>query len=533
MTNGEIAFFEKNGNMTFSDEIEDSTGFWGSLGTGGFVFYPEIIFDPHSQRFIAMACERTGGQSYYLLAVSDDDDPNGNWNKYRFNVTSLAGGDIDSPNLAVDAQAVYLTADFFGPDKYLVYILRKSDLLVGNAPLTRNLLITGSQSYGIPVMYDAVTPAFYMIQAFEFNTYNSVRMHAITDPLGSPTRVSTDVTVPSYGHPQDPVQQGTATRPELFEARFWSCVYRDGSLWAVHHQSPNSSGTVRARWYQFDMRGWPTSGQTPTLVQSGDIFPGTGIHTFFPSIWVDSSGNAAITCARSASNEFISMSRAVRKSSDPLGTFQPLQFVRQSSAPYSINRWGDYSGTMSDPSAPGTFWGTHEYTPGGNSWNTWISQYVIETVPDQIPVDQFNILRGFQAGGDINSLATSDDQYLNIRAGLTLNSKEPPVWVELLGTSTTDSPIELSLTLEAKVNSINLNQVIEMFNYDTSSYEQIDSRLATTTDSVIQNSLTGDLSRFVGAGGAMKVRAGWKAQGILSLYPWQASLDQVFWTVSQ
>jgi hypothetical protein len=38
-----------------------------------------------------------------------------------------------------------------------------------------------------------------------------------------------------------------------------------------------------------------------------------------------------------------------------------------------VDRWGDYSAVVSDPVDPGFFWMHHEYTPGSNSWHTWIA----------------------------------------------------------------------------------------------------------------------------------------------------------------
>ena len=48
MTNGAIAFFNKDGTRTFIQPIENSFGFWGALGTENFTFDPEVIFDPYS-----------------------------------------------------------------------------------------------------------------------------------------------------------------------------------------------------------------------------------------------------------------------------------------------------------------------------------------------------------------------------------------------------------------------------------------------------------------------------------------------------
>jgi hypothetical protein len=209
-----------------------------------------------------------------------------------------------------------------------------------------------------------------MIEHFEASTNTKVRLHAITDPLGTPEIETYDLEVPSYSPPEDPPQMGTSARPATFDSRFWSCVWRDGSLWATHHQG---SDRVKARWYEIKTNDWPESG-TPELVQSGDIDPGPDIRTFFTSISPDGFGNAAMCFARSSPDEYISMARCVRRYDDPLGTMRDVVIVKNSSAPYSGGRWGDYSGVSCDPSDDRTFWMNHEYTPGDNIWNTWISR---------------------------------------------------------------------------------------------------------------------------------------------------------------
>ena len=70
-------------------------------------------------------------RSLTTTTLKCDSDPGGTWYKYRINVTSEGGGgDIDSPNIAVDEDHVYLTADFFtGGEKYLFYVIEKAELL--------------------------------------------------------------------------------------------------------------------------------------------------------------------------------------------------------------------------------------------------------------------------------------------------------------------------------------------------------------------------------------------------------------------
>jgi len=398
ITNGAIAFFTKDGDLTFQDEIEDSFGFWGEVGASGFVFDPEVLYDELSGRFFAMAAEAWappgGTHSYVLVAVSDDPDPNGTWHKYRFDTTGLAGDLFDSPNMAVDANAMYITGDGFGiTSNYPVYTFDKASLLAGNPPaITRSLTLpTSTQSAGIPpVSYDN-PPALYMIEHAEgASGSTTVRLIALRDPLGSPYFTTHTMSVAQYYPPEDPPQLGTSSRPETFDARFWSVAYRNGSLWATHHMSLNPSldPRVRARWYEIAMNGWPTSGQTPTLVQWGQIYSSSGgqIRAFFPSITVDDAGNAAMTFARSSPTEYISMVTAYRLADDAPGTFQPPVIRRTSVGPYSSGRWGDYSGVGADPALTDVFWTHHEYAENG-SWRTWVAQIVLPPKPGDVNCD--------------------------------------------------------------------------------------------------------------------------------------------------
>ncbi len=380
MTNGAIAFFDKDGTKTFQDEIEDSYGFWGSVGASGFVFDPEVLYDELSGRFFAMAAEAYAppgsSRSYVLVAVSDDSDPNGTWYKYRFDTTALAGNLFDSPNIGVDADVVYITGDGFGvSSNYPVYTFDKASLLAGLPPAIQKSLTlpTSTQSAGIPPVSFDDPPAYYMIEHQEGSNKTGVRLIALRDPLGSPYFTYYTLTVPSYSHPEDPPQYGSSVRPETFDARFWSAAYRNGSLWATHHVD----GTrVRARWYQIAMNGWPTSGTNPQLVQWGDISPSLSARTFFSSITVNAAGDAAITCSRSSPTEYISMITAFRYSTDPLYTFRMPVTQKVSNAPDTSGRWGDYSAVCPDPAAPNWFWAHHEYGQSGN-WRTWIAQLTL------------------------------------------------------------------------------------------------------------------------------------------------------------
>jgi hypothetical protein len=326
-----------------------------------------------------MANERTDPsgfeESYFVLAVSDDDDPNGTWHKYRFDVTpegagGAGGGSIDSPNMAITDDAVYLGADFTFNGRYLLYIVEKAAVLIGAAPVTTDTIFFNSGASGLPRVIGQ-PPRMYMIHN---RTNQSVRLSAILDPLTAPTRVTFDLVIPPYALGSEaPPQMGGAAEPTTFGSRFWSSEWRDGSLWAVHHQNTTR---VLARWYEIHTNGWPDSGNDPTLAQSGEIDPGPDLRTFFPAIGSDECGNAMVVFARSSPSEFISIWAATRHAGDPLGTLRAPFLVRETTAYYQFTRWGDYGGIEADPVVGERFWTHHEYTLDGTNWLTWVAPLV-------------------------------------------------------------------------------------------------------------------------------------------------------------
>ncbi|MCK6448396.1 MAG: hypothetical protein L6Q99_18560 [Planctomycetes bacterium] len=372
VVNDSIAFYTKGGTQTFLQTYKGPGGFMAPLATASdFPFDAEVIFDPYSQRFIFMTNVRVGANAKFDLAVSDDADPNGTWFKYRFDVTAAAGNDggIDSPNIGVDQNVIYLSADFFtGGTKFLLFNVEKAPCLTGGTPITKSLLINGTQSYGAPVMYDSTAPAFYYLENLELASNNAIKIHAIRNPLTTPTDTIFTLTVPTYTPPEDPPQLGTSIRPEAFESRFWSCTYRAGKLWGAAH----CNNPVRARWYEIDVGNWPVSG-TPTLVQSGDIIPAANVRTSFVSIGVDAQNNAACVYARSSPSEFFSMARSFRLNGDAAGTMTPAVTMKTSTGADTSGRWGDYSACTPDPVVPKVWWGTHEYRAG--IWSTWIGMF--------------------------------------------------------------------------------------------------------------------------------------------------------------
>ena len=151
--------------------------------------------------------------------------------------------------------------------------------------------------------------------------------------------------------------------------------------------------------------------------------------------------------------------------------------------------------------------------------------------PTVLP-DSFSILRGVLTGGGLSDLFASDDLRLELRAGLTLFLGESPLQVVVAGTSPVETPSELRFKLEANVNTPGLTQTIELFNYDTSLYEQVDLAVPGFSDGIVEVVITSNPGRFVQAGTRdMRAKVLYRQVGLTLLWPWSARLDQAVWTI--
>lgn len=525
--NDGIAFYTKDGAQTYTAGMRLTTGFWGTLATGSdFIYDPECFYDQSTGRYFVMATQGNGTPTAGLVAVSDDSDPNGNWFKYRFSTQAFANSLFDSPNFGVDPNVLYLTGDAFNQATYPVFCIEKAPLLTGGNPTIKSALLpTSTQSAGIPDVVDQSEPAYYMVEHQEAGTSTVLRMIALTDPLGTPTFTNFNLTVPAYTAPEDPPQQGTTGRPNTFDQRMWNVQYRNGRIWATHHIG---SSRVLARWYEIDPRGWPTSGNNPALVQSGDIVVGTTGRTFFPAIHADLQDNAAVYYARSSPTEFISASHSSRRYNDALGTMGESVVDKTSTAGYTGGRWGDYTGLGADPVYPSYFWGFGEWAEG-QSWRAWVQPF---RVTDEIWGTKFTVFRGILEEGTVKSLLKGDGSVMRVRNGIVANAAEPPASVILDTRCGVASPSSMSFTWTNRVTTAGLRQTIELFDWVANGWVEIDNRAATTTDQTVTVPASNP-ARFVQTGtGAMRARISAKAGGPVGASTWQMVSDKALWIVN-
>ncbi len=529
VVNDGIAFHKKDGTTTFRTNMRFTNGFWGSFSAvDNFIYDPEAFFDYSTGRWWVMATQGAGSgtKSWALIAVSATSDPNGAWNKYQFDVSSLAGNFFDSPNFGVDGNVLYVTGDGFGlGSNYPVFTFDKASLLAGNPPaIQRSLTLpTSTQSAGIPDTVDRNEPAYYMVEHQEGANRTQISLVALRDPLGTPNFTRFQITVPAYSNPENIPSGGTGTRVTAFDSRFWSVKYRNGSIWATHHVS----NPIRARWYEIRPNGWPVSGNNPVLVQSGDIDLGSGIRSSFSSVGVDPAGNATVAYARSSTTEFFSSAYSTRKLTDPLGTMPTSAIAQVSNGPYTTTRWGDYSGVEADPAYPSLFWSHHEWAET-NNWRTWVQPYRATT---EVVGTAIRTFRGAVVSGGLQETLIDDGTVFQVRNGVTVNRTEPPVSVILSSRSWVRVPTQMSFTVDARVSTGGLFQRIELFDWVANQWVQIDQRAATLAFNRITVPVTNP-ARFVKAGlGEIEARVSFGSSGPVGANTWTADYDLLSWDI--
>jgi hypothetical protein len=364
IVNANLSVYRKSdGSRLLSTSLP---AFWpGSSGTVG---DPRIVFDPHAQRFVAMATNFSSTRTIYL-AISANSDPTGAW--FKFSYQTNQGTDAskwpDYPTLGVDARGLYLAAYMVGGTAGMtIWAIDKAPLLatppsVGTITAWRSLPWEGAiqpcTTYGDP-------GAEYLVSR---QSSTGLRLRRVMPPLTAPTLVEHGtVAVPSHSSPPLAPALGSTTAINTIDYRPMNAVFRNGSVWTTH--GINVSGRAGCRWYEIAV-------SPLNAVQIGTI--GDPLwHYYYPSIAVDAAGDACLGFSGSHAAVYCSAFYTGRVAGDAPGTTAPPALYKAGEGPWNRldgsgrNRFGDYSHVTVDPVEERGFWAIQEYIRPGNLWGT-------------------------------------------------------------------------------------------------------------------------------------------------------------------
>ena len=350
---------------------------------------PVILFDEEAQRWFMTEFPP---QNEVLIAVSDDDDPMGEWTAYAFSTPRFP----DYPHYGIWPEAYVLTTNEGGPGLKF-YVINRDDILAGrdtvdmqrftvddpNAPgfhVATPVGITGS------MMPDSTTkPMIMMINDDGWGsvTEDQVEIYEITIDWEDESNTQIDQQVlpttpfdaefcsvpgPNFSCVPQPNGVGLDGIPRLIMHR---AVYRNfGSHesivinFAIDVTGDNDAGI---RWMEFRKTGdadW-------TIYQEGTVGSQEGLNRFMGGISIDSKGNIGLAYSVSSEEVHASLRYTGRLVSDPLGmmTLEEKEFATGKGS-RSNSRFGDYASMSVDPQD--VFWYAGEYIFANGQWGTKI-----------------------------------------------------------------------------------------------------------------------------------------------------------------
>ncbi|MEZ0326674.1 MAG: hypothetical protein ACAH95_12295 [Fimbriimonas sp.] len=371
--------------------------FFNSVRGGANVGDSRVRFDRLSQRWIITTFTAESSNNKILIAVSDSANLTAStvWTFFSFqhNVVTPAGDTglfFDYPTLGVDSQALYIGGNVFGGAfTTSAFVVRKSSIL-GAGPIVvtafRNLYNGGNgiiTPQGVDHDDPASTDGFILGHGGHFNT---MRMHKITDPGGTPVLgpVQSVSGMLSDSQPVSVPALGSAKNLDGGDLRLLKAAIHTNALtglktiWTTGSISVTSAGSITSgnrtatRWYE--VHNFST---TPSIRQAGTIFDTAASnqkHFWMATAAMNRQGHAVVGMSVSGALQNASIAVSDRLSSDALGNLSaPTQIVAGTSA-YNLDsgdpvyRWGDYSNTVVDPTDGMSIWTFQEYCNALNNW---------------------------------------------------------------------------------------------------------------------------------------------------------------------
>ncbi len=366
-----------------------SSFFSGLPGASG-TFDPRIEYDPFNDRWIVLATSgSSASNSRLLVAVSQTDDPTGEWNKFAIDTDPDNSGWMDYPSVGFNKKWVVVSGNMFSSagsfQKNVFFAIKKSDLYEGlpNAQYTR---ITSNPSFTVvpALTYDNDIEEIHLISS---HSSGYLAKYKISGDIGSEVfefegYIAGPDTWKNFMSQDFAPQLGTSQKINSGDHRMQNVVYRNGKLWAAHHVFVPAGSPTRSvvQWWEIDA----SDGE---VIQYGRIDE-AGKHFAFPTIAVNALEEILIGYASFSSSQYASASYSFRTADDPLNTLQDrYQFVDGESTYYKTfggnrNRWGDYAATDVDPSNDLNFWTLQEYAESpSNTWGTWWAMIEREATP--------------------------------------------------------------------------------------------------------------------------------------------------------
>ena len=182
----------------------------------------------------------------------------------------------------------------------------------------------------------------------------------------------------AYFEPPDPQQPGPDTITTAIDSRPTDAVWINNRLAVVSTVgcTPAGDSTVRDCVRVTELNTTNVSElNLPTLTQDF-LIAGSGKDNYYGGIGFAQDGALHVVWSRSSTlaGDYPSSVTSYHLPSDDANDISPVEVLQAGTGAYAGNRWGDYVGVAQDPQVPNAVWQGNEYSAGGTTWATYVSQ---------------------------------------------------------------------------------------------------------------------------------------------------------------
>lgn len=394
--NTNFSIWDKSGKLLRT--ISGNTWVAKSVNNADVVTDPKVVYDHFSKRWIMvwMTVNTTAQTSYWVISVSQDSIPIGNWYTWatpsNVNGTSTVSNYSDYQGVGFDKDAIYICGNqfsFSGSFQYSKFRIYPKAQLLNNTPneITwtdfwdiRVPGLNNTQTFGIrPTISFSENSEAYLVWT-NSNGGNFFSLYAVQNPLSAtPTIAGLNIPITAFTRAPNAYQLGGIKQYtiETNSSRLTNePVYRDGYLWITHSVKNPTDSTSAIHYLKFDVT-------TATAVEDV-VYGSAGYWYCYPTVMVDKEQNMTIGFSRSGVTDYIGAYYACKKTTDAsLGASKTLQSGKGN---YEVvysgtrNRWGDYMGIALDPVDEHSVWMHTEYASATNQWATYIGQVLAKPI---------------------------------------------------------------------------------------------------------------------------------------------------------
>ncbi|RMG23419.1 MAG: DUF5123 domain-containing protein [Armatimonadetes bacterium] len=179
---------------------------------------------------------------------------------------------------------------------------------------------------------------------------------------------------------------------------------------------------------------------------------------------------------------------------------------------------------VDDPGTPDT----------GNGTAPIVDMGAYEFSPEGGPIvpESVEVTRGAYQSGTLQDLFNSDDSYYNVEARRPTEIAAASVEIVVKGTAPSTTASVFEFVLEAATSGDPVRQRIELFNYQSGTWEMVDERDGVNGDTTVTITITNNASRFIDPNTReIKARIGYHDRGV-TFPAWGGRFDQTVWNIT-